>query len=241
MIMTNKKNILYPLARDSAGHAVHIQEAPKGHSYQCFGCSAPMMTRQGTRRRWHFAHTPPFERCTDPDKALHDTAMALIMRGFSDALKQQTEYLLGCPCEECGKTVSRNIARPGASIDAEESLVPGTRSDLVIHQPGKDPVIIEIVVTHDLEPETSESYKRAGIPVLKVRPGWDTVLDMGYGIITDDTLNVPAVLCAPCKDAAEHQCRLREEALKHAETRLQRLDERKPPDPVKLPVSSLDA
>ena len=120
--MTIQKNILYPLARDETGRAVHIQEALKGHWCQCFGCSSPMVTRQGTRRQWHFAHKPPFERCADPDKALHDTAMALIMWGFSDALKQQTEYLLGCPCVECGKSVSRNIAIPGAVARAEREL-----------------------------------------------------------------------------------------------------------------------
>ena len=83
--MTNQTNILYPLARDENGRAVNIREALKWHSYQCFGCFAPMVTRQGTKRQWHFAHKPPFERCLDPDKALHDTAKTLIMQGFSDA------------------------------------------------------------------------------------------------------------------------------------------------------------
>ena len=161
--------------------------------------------------------------------------MALIMWGFSDALKQQTEYLLGCPCVECGKSVSRNIAIPGASIASENALVPGTRSDLVVTQPGKASVIVEIVVTHDLEPETRESYQQAGIPVLKVRPVWDTVLELGSRIITDDTLNVPPVLCATCRDAAERQRKQREGALKHADSMLQRLSERKRPNPAKLP------
>ena len=161
--------------------------------------------------------------------------MALIIWGFSDALKQQTEYLLGCPCVECGKSVSRNIAIPGASIASENALVPGTRSDLVVTQPGKASVIVEIVVTHDLEPETRESYQQAGIPVLKVRPVWDTVLELGSRIITDDTLNVPPVLCATCRDAAERQRKQREGALKHADSMLQRLSERKRPNPAKLP------
>ena len=235
--MTNQKDILYPLARDGNGRAVHIQEAPKGHWYQCFGCSAPMVTRQGTKRQWHFAHKPPFERCADPDKALHDTAKTVIMQGFSDAVKQQGEYLLGCPCKECGKRVSRNSAIPGASIEAEKTLVAGTRSDLVVNQPGRPSVIIEIVVTHDLEPETRESYEAAEVPVLKIRPAWDTVVDLGSGIITGDTLNVPPVLCAACRDAAERQRKQREGAKKHADSRLQRLNERKRSDPVKLPFS----
>ena len=233
--MTSQTNILYPLARDEIGRAVHIREALKGHPYQCFGCSAPMVTRQGTKRQWHFAHKPPFERCTDPDKALHDTAKTVIMQGFSDALKQQGEYLLGCPCEECGIRVSRNIAIPGANIEAEKTLVAGTRSDLVVNQPAKDSVIVEIVVTHDLEPETLESYEEAGVPVLKVRPAWDTVAELGSRIITDDTLNVPPVLCAVCKDAAERQRQQQEAARRHADSMLRRLNERKRSNPTKLP------
>ena len=150
--MTTQTNILYPVARSDSGRAVHIEEASKGRPYECFGCSAPMVAKQGGKRRWHFAHKPPFERCADPDKALHDTAKALIMQGFSGALARQGAYRLGCPCEECGRLVSRNIAVPGANVEAERSVVAGTRSDLVVNQPDRGPVIIEVVVTHDLEP-----------------------------------------------------------------------------------------
>ena len=194
-----------------------------------------MVSRQGTRRQWHFAHKPPFERCTDPDKALHDTATTVIMQGFSDALKRSGEYLLGCPCEECGSKVSRNIAIPGASIEAEKTLVAGTRSDLVVNQPGKASVIVEIVVTHDLEPETRESYVESGVPVLKVRPNWDTVVELGSRIITDNTLNVPPVLCAVCKDAAERQRQQQEAARRHADSTLQGLNERKQSNSAKPP------
>ena len=73
-----------------------------------------MVARQGAKRQWHFAHKPPYERCADSDKALHDTAVAMIILGFSDALDRQTEYRLGCSCEQCGRTVSpfSGINRP---------------------------------------------------------------------------------------------------------------------------------
>ncbi len=209
-------DILYPLARSETGRPVHILKASKGRRYQCFGCSAPMMAKQGVKRQWHFAHKPPFEQC-DPNETLHTMAMAQIMWGFEDAKEHQAEYLLGCPCQECGKEVSRNIAIPGASIDPEKSIVPSTRSDLVVNQPGEDPVIIEIVVTHDLEPEVHESYTESGIHVLKLHPSWDTLTDLESKVITDDTLNVPPVLCVPCKDAAERQRKKRKKALKRAE------------------------
>ena len=173
--------------------------------------------KKGDKRQPHFAHKPPFKGCADPDKALHDIAVAMIVRGFSNALDQQTEYHLGCPCEECGRTVSCNVAVSGARVERERSIVTGTRSDLVISQPGRSPVVIEVVVTHDLELEAHESYTESGIYVLKVHPTGDTLADLESSVITDDTLNVPPVLCAPCKDEAEHQRKQREEALKRAE------------------------
>ena len=141
----------------------------------------------------------------------------MIFWGFTNALEKQTEYHLGGPCEQCDRTVSCNVAVPSAKVERERSIVAGTRSDLVISQPGKGPVVIEVVVTHDLEPEAHESYTESGIHVFKVHPSGDTLAALESSVITDDTLNVPPVLCAPCRDAAERQRKKREEALNHAE------------------------
>ena len=233
--MTTRTNILYPLARFYRGRAVHIREALKGHPYECFGCSLPMVARQGAKRQWHFAHKPPFERCADPDKALHDTATAMIVRGFYDALDRQSEYRLGCPCTECGRSVSRNVAVPGASIETERSIVAGTRSDLVIGQVDRDPVVMEIVVTHDLEPEAHEAYMDSGIPVLKVRPTWDTLTRLESEVITDDTLNVPPVRCPECKDAEQRHRREQDRIRRRSDSMLQRMNERQQTDPGSLP------
>ena len=230
-----RTNILYPLARSETGRAAHIREALKGHSYECFGCSAPMVARQGLKRQWHFAHKPPFERCADPDKALHDTATAMIIRGFSDALDRHGEYRLGCPCGECRRTVSRNIAVPGAGVETERSIVAGTRSDLVVGQPGRSPVVIEVVVTHDLEPEARGAYTNSGIPVLKVRPTWDTVAELESAVITDDTLNVPPVKCTACKDAEERRRREEGQIQGRVDSMLKRMNRRQQPDPAKPP------
>ena len=233
--MTTRTNILYPLAHGKTGRAVHIREALKGHPYECFGCSLPMVARQGAKRQWHFAHKPPFERCADPDKALHDTATAMIVRGFYDALDRQSEYRLGCPCAECGRTVSRNIAIQGALVETEKSVVAGTRSDLVVSQTGRGPVVIEIVVTHDLESEALEAYRESGISLLKVRPTWDTLFRLESGVITDDTVNVPPVRCSECKSAEQRHRREQDRIRRRADSMLRRLNERRPTDTGSLP------
>ena len=233
--MANRKTILYPLARGATGRVVRVGEALRGDPYECFGCSAPVVARHGERRQWHFAHKPPFERCADPDKALHDSATAMIIRGFCDALDQQREYRLGCPCGECGRAVSRNVAVPGASIEAEKSIVAGTRSDLVFRHTDGGPVIIEIVVTHDLEPEAHEAYKESGIPVLKVRPTWDTLSQLESEVVTADTLNVPPVRCSECKNAERRHRLERDRIRRRTDSMLRRMNERRPTDPGSLP------
>ncbi len=233
--MQTQTNILYPLARSETGEAVHINDALKGHPYQCIGCSAPMVSRHGAKRKWHFAHKPPFERCADPDKALHDSAMAIILRGFTDALNRQRDYRLGCTCRECGKTVSRNVAVPGAGIESEKSIVAGTRFDLAIGQPDRVLVAIEIVVTHDLEPETDEAYRESGIPVLKVRPTWDRLHQLEFEVITDDTLNVPPVRCSECKNAEQRHRREQDRIRQRSDWILQRMNERRSTAPGTLP------
>ena len=194
-----------------------------------------MVVRQGAKRQWHFAHKPPSERCADPDKALHDAAVAMIVQGFHDALGQQSEYHLGCPCGECGKTVSRNIALPAARVEVEKSIVAGTRSDLVVTQTGRNPVAIEVVVTHDLEPEAHEAYMQSGVPVLKVRPTWDTVTELQSRVITNDTLNVPPIQCAACREAEERKRREAEEIRERVGAMLQRMDLRRQSNSPNLP------
>ncbi len=197
-----------------------------------------MVARQGAKRQWHFAHKPPLERCADSDKALHDSASAMVIRGFRDALEQQREYRLGCPCGECGRIVSRNAAVPGASIEAEKSIAAGTRSDLVIGQADRGPVVIEIVVTHDLEPEAREAYKESGIPVLKVRPTWETLFQLESEAITGDALNVPPVRCSECKNAEQRHRREQDRIRRRADSMLWRMNERRPADPSSPPFRS---
>ena len=80
--------ISYPIADEGGGRAVAIKEAKSGVSYRCFGCQAPMVAKQGSQRAWHFAHKPPLHGCDDPDRALHETAKALIVQGFTEAQTQ---------------------------------------------------------------------------------------------------------------------------------------------------------
>ena len=98
------------------------------------------------------------------------------------------ENTLSFPCADCQTPIKTNIAEAGANIASERSVVPGTRSDLMVtKQDGTEPrVIIEIVVHHDLEPVTRQKYEDSQIPVIKIAPtvkGDEKVYHCGGGIV----------------------------------------------------------
>ena len=207
-----RSGIRFPVAADGDGRAVSIQDAGSGVAYRCFGCEAPMMARRGQRRAWHFAHKPPTSGCADPDRALHETAKAMVVQGLTDAQANGTEYRVGFSCRVCAKALLWNIARPDTSVAVERSVVEGTRSDIVIDRGPRGPLIVEVVVTHDIEEPTRARYEGSGIAVLIIEPEWDTVAELAWAVNAAEVINVSAVRCRECQDAADRALKERSAA-----------------------------
>ena len=197
-----------------------IEQARSGVSYTCFGCQAPMVARQGSQRAWHFAHKPPLSGCGDLDRALHEAAKALIVQSFTEAQNQNAEYRVGFACGDCGGEVSWDIARPDTSISAERSVVERTRSDVVVDRGPKGPLIIEVVVSHDLEPTTKLRYEQSELPVFVVYPEWSTVAGLARAVIADVVINVPSMRCPGCQDAEDRRQRELSDAQEWAQSML---------------------
>ena len=220
-----KPAIRYPIADAGDGRAVAIEDARPGASYTCFGCRAPMMARQGSQRAWHFAHKPPLRGCDDPDRALHETAKALIVQGFTEAQAQSAEYHAGFACRDCGEELSWNMARPTTSISVERTVVAGTRSDVVVDRGEKPPLIIEVVVSHDLEPTTKLRYEQSELPVFVIYPEWSTVAGLTHAAIADVVMNVPSRRCTGCQEAEDRREQELAEAKAWAQSMLRGLQE----------------
>ena len=240
-MMNSRSTISFPVARDKFGRVTFISEAKKNNCYSCFGCSEPMIAKQGNQIQWHFAHKSTSGYCTDGDNALHETAKAIVSQGFFHALERKKQFVVGLYCSSCNKPTSANVALPGAMIELEKMIVDGTRSDLVLHRAQKGPVIIEIVVTHDLDPETLGLYRQSKIPVIKVKPTWNSLGKLWKGVVVPsfDTLNVPLDPCRECQ-AKDRQNAKRKKLRTDAEHRkelaarmrvndlLRRMDRRRP-------------
>ena len=202
----------YTVAYVQPYEAVDINAAQPGRPHFCFGCHGEMVIKQGRIKRWHFAHKAGFVQC-EKDKTLHEAAKAFICQSFRCALATGAEYHVGYPCERCKTPISVNVTSEGASIASERIVVKGTRSDVVVFQPGGSlRVIIEIVVTHDLESDTKQRYEAANYPVVTVEPSWDTLPGLRQAAVGSRILNVKNDkhrYCGECREALKKEAAAR--------------------------------
>ncbi len=200
-VSSTKRSIRYPMAYRQPFDVTHIEDAERGNAYLCLGCHRDMVPRKGKIKKHHFAHKAGPEQC-NPNNALHETAKAAICQGFLKALRKGLRYPIRILCDRCEDPIETNVAIEGAGIASERSEIQGTRSDLVItREDGRNPrLIVEIVVHHDLESGTEERYRASGIPVIKVKPSWETVETLREKINSPETLNVRNPTCRRCRD-----------------------------------------
>ncbi len=193
------KSILYPFAFNSDDRLVSIHEAKRGAVYLCVGCKEKMTPKKGKIKRPHFAHRQTGV-CADPDNALHKLAQALIIQSVNDSADGKEDYYLGYSCDECKEEIAYNIAPQIIEAKQEQSIIAGVRSDIVVYRKEKDPIAIEIVVTHDLEPATENLYKDSSVPAFLVHPEWEQLDRFSIAVIADKTINIEDDMCSQCVD-----------------------------------------
>ena len=202
--------IQYPVALNDLNDLVRIKEAPnqRGLRYSCVHCgnrmSAVVLV---TQRKPHFRHTK--SSTCDPDSALHATAIEIIRNAQRKAQSQGNPYLLTRPCHStwgeyynlrrCPQNATEIDLGDGWQSKTEESIVEGTRSDLVFFHDDGQQVIIEVVNTHSMEQETENAYRKSGIPVVVVRVEWEIVDRLWQGIHTHESRNFASDECDGCK------------------------------------------
>ena len=185
--MIRRKKIAYPFACCVNGKLVHIDDSFRGFSYFCPSCQSKMIPKLGSMNKHHFAHMQ-HEYC-QPDRVLHDTATSYIIWKFRHC-QPAMNFMISVPCSRCYNGIKYDLTAAGAQIKPEFSIIKGTRSDLVVLKSDMSAhTIIEIVVTHDLEPRTRMLYQKSEIPVIKIMPKWDDLL------YVKSTMNVTCEKC----------------------------------------------
>ena len=175
--------VKYHYALDENDRLVSIKQAylerNEGHTYHCLGCGAGMIARLGEVRTWHFAHRGDEDRC-GTETYLHQLAKRRIKEQF----EKESSFMVGyyrdvnctdigaCPFakeEEC-HTYKLETFDLKAFYDTcqEEHAVGDFIADLLLtnsSKPDREPVLIEIQVSHKNTPQKRDS----GLRIIEIR------------------------------------------------------------------------
>lgn len=169
-------DIMYPRAFAADGATIHISDAESGGRFSCIGCGERMSAvLPNLNIAAHFRHTAEGagDRCS-PDNALHAAAVGVIVESQTERIKRGTRYPCGRTAD-CGHVANELDLAEFPPARTEYALTPGTRADVAFADESRR-AAIEVVVTHDVEPETAAAYKRAGVAVYRVNiSDWDGV------------------------------------------------------------------
>ena len=205
-------SILYPAALALDGQIVFIGAAVAGLRYDCLHCGQRMVARKGEIKEYHFAHYRAGD--CEPDAALHTYAQRLIRDGHAAAGEYRAEF----QCQGCGEWIGKSVK--GYDCSQEVYLVKDARSDIAFVNGAHRRLVVEIVVTHEMEGSAVSAYQSDNIPVMIIRPTWETVEDLYRRVRADDVLNIEP-FCKPCKNARQAEQARREKIERFAQSALQ--------------------
>ena len=203
--------VKYHNALDENGRLVSVKQAylerDEGHTYRCLGCGAGMVARLGEVRTWHFAHRGDEVHC-GTETYLHQLAKHRI----KDKFEKESSFLVGyyrdvkcsdmgtCPFakdEECHSYKLETFdLKQFYDTCQEEQTVGEYIADLLLTnsaKPNREPVLIEIQVSHKSTPQKRDSGLRILEIRLRTEEDVDTLLsapivenpDSKYGTLRD--------------------------------------------------------
>lgn len=175
--------VKYNYALDEQGRFVSIKQAylerNEGHTYHCIGCGANMIPRLGEVRDWHFAHRGDEIPC-GTETYLHMVAKHLIKEKFEKGEPFIVGYYRDVKCSDIGTcpfakdeechTHKLETFDLKAFYDTceEEKPVGDYIADLLLtnsSKPDREPVLIEIQVSHKSTPQKIDS----GLRIIEIR------------------------------------------------------------------------
>lgn len=172
--MKAKVNLTYAL--NAEGKLVHVDDVPNGNKCGCIcpACNEPLQARKGNKREHHFAHQGGSDCPHAVETTLHLLAKEKIQKAFYEQEEFNIEYdyhsycpnIKTCQYERCSKceSVERRKYNIKKFYDTCEQEIPynniDRRSDLKIWSiahPDREPIYIEIFVTHQSDKEKLHS------------------------------------------------------------------------------------
>jgi hypothetical protein len=213
--------IQYPIARAEDGSVVHIRSWQPGQIVACFGCDCELIGRlphNGIAPTAHFAHKA--DTACDGEGALHKAAKEAIVRAHTSRVLSTLSWL----CPRCSQLLHRTDLSQ-LTLHKEKVPCEGVVTDVLgLDGDGRAVVAIEVVVTHDIEPQTMDRYLALGTAVFVWRPAWNEIaaITEGSSTLGLEARHVQIDHCAGCEDRLRKKLEWleREEQRKIAEAKL---------------------
>lgn len=178
-------------------------ERPPGLT--CVGCAGPMSLRVGDQRRPHFAHRPGTQ-CVSGETALHAMTIRAIAIGIARQASRHEPFSMAIVCDFCDAGRMADLARDhGLSVEENRALSAETRPDILVRSADGDPAyVVEVIVTHAPEKPALEAFRARNLPVIAVKPSWETIEGLRDGLEVleaHDGLGEPGTvgLLSPCQ------------------------------------------
>lgn len=142
-----------------------------------------MSLRLGTKRRPHFAHRPGAE-CIAGETALHIMGIRAIADGLLRQAARHEPYLMAIVCDFCSAGRMADLARDHAlTVDENRALSAEARPDILVRGSNREPsFVVEVVVTHEPEKPALDAFRAQGLPVIVVKPTWETIEGLRDGL-----------------------------------------------------------
>lgn len=145
----------------------------------CFECKQPVLAKQGSKLKWHFAHYAPTNCRPTPESELHFFAKCLL----ADKL-----WLWIPPVRAYGGNREKQISkrRQFAFSEVRVEMADGNvRPDLILVETGWKALHVEIFVRHRVDPAKLAKLKARGISSVEIdlshlnwddRTGWEAAI-----------------------------------------------------------------
>jgi hypothetical protein len=181
-------SVRYPVA-DIGGQLVWAADlaaaATRPGDLLCVGCDEPVRLRAGAKNRPHFAHVAD-AACPGGETALHKTTIRVLQAAILDASAAGRPYLVRCVCDRCMAERDADLGRPGCTVVVDQVLEDGIRPDLLVcSASGQRLAVIEVIVMHAPEDAAIAVFDRLGLPIIRVWPTWETLIEMRVGLSAD--------------------------------------------------------
>lgn len=169
------KRLKIQFALDENGNKclAYYEDKAQNKRYKCPICGRPLILRKSNNtsinaKRPHFAHKPDTTHNSNAEGELHKTFKIKLYELLNEHLEKHIPFDINYECSFCNEQHSYNLLKNVEIVEKEKNLG-DCRPDILLSDTNEKPIVaIEIVDTHEPEPEIINYYNNNKILLYKI-------------------------------------------------------------------------